>query len=132
MAKTKVFVSFDYKHDKNIKDALIEQSKYADSPFSISDYSITRQIDQKWKVEARRRISECDLMIVLCGEFTHQSNGVAAEISIAQEENKKYYLIKGRKKKTVSKPLNAKVSDKIYKWKWDILKDIITKSSSSE
>ena len=34
MAKTKVFVSFDYDHDETLKEFLVGQSKLKDSPLS--------------------------------------------------------------------------------------------------
>jgi hypothetical protein len=40
MAKTKVFVSFDYDHDETLKDFLVGQSKLKDSPFDLADWSI--------------------------------------------------------------------------------------------
>lgn len=40
MAKTKVFVSFDYDHDETLKEFLVGQSKLKDSPFDLADWSI--------------------------------------------------------------------------------------------
>lgn len=40
MTKTKVFISFDYDHDEDIKQMLVGQSKNTDSPFDIVDMSI--------------------------------------------------------------------------------------------
>lgn len=122
MEKVKVFISFDYEHDSDIKGSLVAQSRVDDSPFDIIDMSIKEAIDVKWKDNARKRIKSCDCVIVLCGEFTDLAKGVAAELSITQEENAPYFLLKGRKEKEVKKPLGAKSSDKIYKWTWDNLK----------
>ncbi|RJX25996.1 MAG: hypothetical protein C4537_03380 [Acholeplasma sp.] len=125
MKKLKVFISFDYEHDLDIKNNFIAQSQNVDIPFIISDISIKDPISEKWKIEARNRIQKSDCMIVLCGESTKDAKGVAAEVSIAQELNKRYILIKGRKKKEVTKPLNSLSEDQIIKWKWkDILKEI--------
>jgi hypothetical protein len=44
MAKTKVFVSFDYDHDETLKVFLIGQSKHDDSPFDLADWSIKEHI----------------------------------------------------------------------------------------
>ena len=33
-----VFVSFDYDHDARLKDGLIGQSRYPNSPFNVRDY----------------------------------------------------------------------------------------------
>lgn len=38
MAKTKVFISFDYDHDETLKEFLVGQSKLPDSPFELADW----------------------------------------------------------------------------------------------
>ena len=40
MAKKRVFISFDYDHDSDLKTLLVGQAKNADSPFEITDMSI--------------------------------------------------------------------------------------------
>ncbi len=40
MAKKKVFLSYDYDNDLNLKNAFIGQAKHPDSPFSVNDYSL--------------------------------------------------------------------------------------------
>ena len=122
MNKVRVFISFDYDHDNDVKGSLVAQSKIDDSPFDIIDMSIKETIDIRWKDNARHRIKTCDCVIVICGEFTDTAKGVSAELSIAQEENVPYFLLKGRKEKEVKKPLGAKTIDKIYKWTWENLK----------
>ena len=66
-----------------------------------------------------------DVMIVLCGEHTHEAKGVAAELTIAQEKKKSYFLLHGRNDKTCYKPTSAASTDKIYSWTWDNLKKLI-------
>lgn len=61
----------------------------------------------------------------MCGEHTDTASGVSAELAIAQEENKPYFLLWGRSRKTCKKPKSAKSSDKIYKWTRDNLKSLI-------
>jgi hypothetical protein len=118
MAKTKIFISFDYEHDIDIKNALVYQSTKQESPFSFNDYSIKEPIDEKWKSVARDKIKGSDIVIFLCGEHTADALGVAAEMSITQELMKPYFLLKGRRKVNVQKPKNAKKSDEIVNWKW--------------
>ncbi len=40
MAKTRVFISFDYDHDADLKTLLVGQAKNQDSPFEIADWSV--------------------------------------------------------------------------------------------
>ena len=122
MAK-RTFISFDYDHDLEIKEALAAQAKHPDSPFSIVDMSIKEAIDSNWKEYARRRIRSCDVMVVLCGKYTNAAKGVTAELSIAQEEGIPYFLLEGHKNESVF-PLGARSSDRMYTWTWDNLKGL--------
>ena len=125
MAKKRVFTSFDFDHDSDLRIMLIGQANNTDSPFELSDWSVKEPITGDWKEKVRTRIKSTDLMIVICGEHTDAATGVSAELSIAQEEKKPYFLLNGRADKTCKKPKAAKDSDKIYKWNWENLKNLI-------
>lgn len=116
--KKRVFISFDYDHDEEIKESLVAQSKLDDSPFDIIDMSIKEAIDENWRYYARKRIRNCDCLIVLCGRYTNYAKGVSAELTIAQEEGIPYFLLCGRSDGNVVKPLGARYNDKIYNWTW--------------
>jgi hypothetical protein len=124
MAATRVFVSFDYDYDSDLKTLLVGQAKNPDSPFEIADWSI-KDPSADWKAKARRRIRAVDQVIVICGQHTHTATGVSVELRIAQEERIPYFLLWGRNGKTCYKPKSAKSSDKIYKWTWPNLKKLI-------
>jgi hypothetical protein len=125
MAKKRVFVSFDYDNDARLKDLLVGQAKNEDSPFELADWSIKEHMTGDWKEKARKRIRAVDIICVLCGEKTHTATGVAAELQLAQEEKKEYFLLKGYSDKTCTKPATAKTADKMYDWTWDNLKKLI-------
>lgn len=125
MAKKRVFISFDYDHDLDLKNLLVGQAKNEDSPFEIADFSIKEAISEDWKKKARTRIKGCDVVAVICGEYTDTASGVSAEVKIAQEEKVDYFLLWGRKDNTCKKPKATKSTDKIYKWTWDNLKALI-------
>lgn len=127
MAKPKVFISFDYDHDDDLKVLLVGQSKNSDTPFELADWSIKEAIDSNWKVHARKRIKAVDVVIVICGEHTDTATGVSAEVTLAQEEGVTYYLLQGRANKTCKKPKAAKTSDSMYVWTWENLKKLIGK-----
>lgn len=126
MAKKRVFISFDFDHDAELRDTLVGQSRNPDSPFDIADYSVQEPFRNKWKDKVRQRIRRTDLAIVICGEHTHDAQGVAAEMTILQEEMKPYFLLQGRPNKICKKPQNASAKDKIHKWNWDNLKSLIS------
>jgi hypothetical protein len=125
MNKTRVFVSFDYDHDAGLKAMLIGQSRNTDTPFEIADWSVKEHLTGDWKAKARTRMRQTDQAIILCGQHTHTAAGVSAELKIAQEEGKPYFLLWGYKEKRCTKPLAAKASDEIYNWTWPNLKNLI-------
>lgn len=121
---TRVFVSFDYDHDSDLKTLLINQAKFPDSPFEVADWSI-KEASTDWKAKARKRIRAADQVIVLCGQHTGTATGVSVEVTIAQEEKIPYFLLGGRKGKTNVKPKAANSTDKVYEWTWPNLKKLI-------
>ena len=123
--KKKAYICFDYDNDYELKECLVGQAKNPDSPFEIADESIKQEISSKWKYYARQKIRKADVVIVICGKHTDTASGVAAELTIAQEEGKSYFLLCGRKDGNVKKPKNALSSDSVYKWTWDNLKMLI-------
>ena len=123
--KKKAYICFDYDNDFELKECLVAQAKNPDSPFTISDVSIKQEIQSNWKFYARQKIRNADIIIVLCGKHTNTAKGVAAELSITQEERKPYFLLCGRRDEKVTKPINALNTDKIHKWTWDNLKILI-------
>jgi len=124
-SKKRVFISFDYDHDSDLKTLLIGQSRLEGSPFEISDWSVKYELSGDWKAKVREKIKKVNVVAVICGEHTDTCSGVNAEVKIIQEEEKSYFLLKGRKDKTCKKPNTAKPSDKIYSWTWENLKLLI-------
>ena len=125
MAKPRVFISFDFDHDEDLRNLLVGQAKHPDSPFEIKDRSLKEPLTGDWKDKVRRRMDNIDIVVVICGEETDKARGVAAELTIAREAKKPYFLLRGRSDKTCTKPTTALESDKMYKWTWDNLKILI-------
>jgi len=123
--KKRVFISFDVDHDEGTKKMLVGQAKLPDSPFDFTDASVKEPLTGDWEEKVRRRMTNIDVMIVLCGEHTHTASGVKAEVGIAQEKDTPYFLLAAYADKTCTKPTSAKSSDKVYKWTWDNLKALI-------
>jgi len=125
MAKKRVFTSFDFDHDEDLRNLLVGQSKNPDSPFEMADWSVKEAESGDWEEKVRARIRRCQLIVVLCGEHTDSASGVGAELRIAQDEGIPYFLLWGRSSKTCKKPMSAKSTDRIYNWTWDNLKQLI-------
>jgi hypothetical protein len=125
MAKKRVFTSFDFDHDEDLRNLLVGQSKSPDSPFEMIDWSLKEPLTGDWKRKVRDRIRRCDVVCVICGEYTDTATGVSVELSIAQEEEMPYFLLRGRANRVCKKPKSATDADKIYDWTWDNLKKLI-------
>lgn len=123
--KTRAFISFDIDHDEGAKIMLAGQAKHPDSPFDFKDNSVKSHLTGDWKEKVRQRMDNVDVVIVLCGTMTHTASGVAAELAIARELKKPYFLLAAYSDKSCTKPTSAGSTDKIYTWTWDILKKLI-------
>lgn len=122
---TRVYISFDFDHDEDLKTLLAGQAKNEDSPFEISDWSLKEAVVGDWQAEAAERIRRADQVAVICGHHTDSAEGVSAEIMIAREEEKPYFLLNGRATGTPMKPAAALTADAVYNWTWDNLKLLI-------
>lgn len=125
MGITRVFISFDYDNDEDLRMLLAGQAKHPDSPFEIKDRSLKEPLTGDWKEKFRRRLANVEVVAVICGEYCDKAAGVAAELRIAREEGTPYFLMKGRSAKLCSKPSSALPSDKMYDWTWPNLKTLI-------
>ena len=125
MTKARVFTAFDFDNDEDLRNMLVGQSKHSDSPFELADWSVKEAMTGDWKAKVRTRIRGVDQVIIMCGEYTDKAVGVSAELRIAQEEEKPYFLLRGRSSKICKKPTAAKTTDKMYPWTWDTLKALI-------
>ena len=123
--KKRVFISFDYDNDEGAKIMLAGQAKLEDSPFDFKDASVKDHLTGDWKEKVKRRMDNIDVVIVLCGQKTDKAAGVAAELTIAKEKGKEYFLLSAYSDKTCTKPASASSTDKLYKWTWDNLKALI-------
>lgn len=117
MAKTKVFVSFDYDHDAALKETLVGQSKLPDSPFSINDVSL-KGTTPEWQQKARKAIESCNVFIVLLGDNTHQAKGVLREVRMARQLGKRRFQLR----KQGHWPKSVEGAGEVVAWKWKNLK----------
>jgi hypothetical protein len=125
MGKKRAFISFDYDHDEGAKTMLAGQAKHSDSPFDFTDASLKEPLSGDWITKVKRRMDNIDIVIVLCGQHTDTAKGVSAELEIAKEKKKDYFLLGAYSDKTCKKPIIAGPNDKIYDWTWDNLKKLV-------
>jgi hypothetical protein len=118
----RIFMSFDLENDRDLRDLLVEQSEAGASGFEVAARSGEGRMDDRWDARVRSRISAADEVVVICGEHTHESPAVAAELKIAQEEKKPYLLLWGRREGMCKKPVGARPTDTMYSWTREILR----------
>lgn len=125
MGLVRLFTSFDFDNDEDLRTLLVGQARNPDTPFSLADHSVKEHMTGDWEEKVRRRIRAVDQVCVLCGWYTNRATGVGIELRIAREEKKPYFLLAGRKSGTNVRPTTALPSDKLYEWTWDNLKKLI-------
>lgn len=125
MTKKRAFISFDIDHDEGAKRMLAGQALLPDSPFDFKDNSVKDHLTGDWEEKVRRRMDNVDVVIVLCGQYTHTATGVAKELTIAKSKSKPYFLLKAYSDKTCTKPTSAASNDSMYNWTWENLKILI-------
>ncbi|WP_296555449.1 TIR domain-containing protein [Pigmentiphaga sp.] len=124
MAKTRVFVSFDFDNDRVLKDFILGQAKLADSPFDVVDHSLKEAApEHDWERKARAAIAKSDIVLVMVGPQTHKAHGVLKEIAMAREANVKIVQIIGYKNGDYTPVSNA---GRLYAWNWPNLKTLLS------
>ena len=79
-----VFVSFEFDKDQDLKNSFYEQAKEL-TQHRVRNYSLNEAYpDESWQRKARNAIAECDVVIVLIGEDTHNAPGVITETDMAR------------------------------------------------
>lgn len=120
MSKKRVFCSFDFDNDKNLKDLLIGQSKNSDSPFEVSDWSMKEAAPEpSWADEAEKRIKRSDVVIVVLGSKTHSASGVKKEVKMARDHEVRIFQLKPRD----TNPIPVANGGTVYNWTWENLKN---------
>ena len=124
--KLRVFISFDFDNDKELKDALVGQANNSNSPFDFLDWSLKEAAPEKqWRDQAAGAIQRADLILVICGQNTHKANGVKAEVSIAKGQHKYVAYMHGRPNVTCQLPENAHHGAQKFDWSWRNLEELL-------
>ncbi len=125
MAMKRVFVSFDFDNDKELKEFIIGQAKNPDSPFEVADFSLKEAAPERdWLAKARRAITRSDVFIIMLGSKTRFASGVKKEVKIANDLNKKRFQIIGRRHGTENwRVING---GRVYRWNWKNLKKLLS------
>lgn len=125
MAKTKVFVSFDFDHDRELRKLIAAQAALPRSPFEIADHSLKEPARQsQWESKARSAISRADVFIVLLGPYTRSASGVKKEVAIAVALDKRRFQLigYGHGRRDWALPGGGRA----YRWNWPNLEKLLT------
>ena len=119
----RVFCSFDFDNDKNLKELLIGQAKNPDSPFEVSDWSMKEAAPEpKWEEEAERRIKNSDQVIIVLGEKTHSASGVKKEVAMARNNDVAVFQLQPKEKSHT----RVENGGSVYDWTWPNLKKLLS------
>ncbi|MDE0226503.1 MAG: hypothetical protein OXP28_15425 [Gammaproteobacteria bacterium] len=125
MGSRRIYLSFDFDHDDELRGSFLAQAR-RHSPHTIVDCSLPAAVDGNWTRVARRGIAQADVVVFICGENTHSAKGVEAEMTLTRQLRKHYFLLKGRRHVTCSKPRNACRSDVIHRWSWSRINRLLS------
>jgi hypothetical protein len=117
--RIRVFVSYDRECDEDLCGLLVEQASKRGSRFEIAARSAAGGAMAGEKLH--RAIRGADQVIVICGEHTDTSISVGTELRIAQEEERPYLLLWGRRERMCTKPATAKSADAMYSWTLEVV-----------
>ena len=123
--KTRVFLSYDMEHDRDLRDLFVETALAPAASYEMSSESARRSASDLADTVLHREIRAADVVIVLCGQYTDASGRVAAEVRVAQEEARPYFLLWGRREPMCTRPSTAKATDTMFSWTPEIVRDQI-------
>jgi hypothetical protein len=124
----KVFASFDCERDEKLFKRLLAEGTSPDAKFTVFDRSTRGVLSQEAMNGLCDRISQVDVVLVLCGQWTHRSANVNAEVEVAKELGKRYYLLKGRRLFDCGRPSSARIDDKMYKWTPGVVNQLVIRN----
>ena len=98
MAKKKIFISYDYDHDKHYKNLLVAWDKNSEFDFSLNDQSADVSIQSTDAAAIKRAISAkinaATYFLCIVGAKTSSSKWVEWEINKAKKLNKRLVAVK--------------------------------------
>ena len=114
MSILRIFVSFEFDKDNNLKNQFFTQAKEL-SPHRVESSSLSQAYPtEEWVSKARSAIRDCDVVVVLVGQDTHNAPGVETEIDIARQLRKPIFQIVPRGRTYTGVP----GLDKPILWRW--------------
>jgi MTH538 TIR-like domain (DUF1863) len=124
----RVFLSYDVDHDRDLGERFSDQSQRGGSGFCVESRSEAGAMTDRWHAGVRRRMRNADEIVVICGEHTAASERMHTELRIAQEEQKPFLLLWGRRERMCSMPVGVKRTACMYTWTWETLVHLVAQT----
>ena len=124
MAKSKVFISYDFDKDLALYNLMVGQAKHFDSPFEISNHFLKEAAPEKdWEAKAHAAISRADKFVVMLGPRTRFASGVKKEVAMATKLGKTRFQFIGYS--NGSRDWAVPDAGITYSWNWPNLKKLL-------
>ena len=115
MAAIKIFVSFEFDKDQELKNTFFCQAK-DNSPYRVHNSSLNECYPtDTWKRKAQAAIRECDIVIVLVGQDTHNAQGVIVEVDMARSFGKPVFQVVSKSRRAYR---GLHYIDNPIRWNW--------------
>ena len=88
MPTLRLFASFEYERDRHLREEFFGQARDR-SPHRVVNSSLREAgRENQWQQLAREMMEECDIVVILVGQDTHNAPGVRSEVRIARRLRK--------------------------------------------
>lgn len=125
MGSVRIYLSVDLEHDEDLVARFVDEASGRRCGYRVCARTEPGAPSLAENARVRRRIADADEVVVICGEHTDASSRVSEELRIAQEEEKPYFLLWGRRNVMCTRPANARPGDGMYSWTHEILRSQI-------
>ena len=98
MPALSIFASFEFDKDNELKNNFFRQADdHSDHQVRSCSLKEAYPTDE-WKDKARNAIRECDVVVILIGQDTHNAPGVLTEVEIAGSLGKPIIQVQPKKR----------------------------------
>lgn len=121
MAEVRIFLSFEFDKDEHHRRNFYDQAK-ENSSYRVKNHSLREDYPtEEWLDKAREKIRQCDIVIVLVGQDTHNAPGVEKEVTVANQLCKPIFQIRPQGKNWGE----VSGAGKLIPWKWKKIDEMI-------
>ena len=125
MGTTKVFLTFDTSHEKQIRDFIERRVRLRGAAFEIVGHSLKKPTPGSlWEKTARIAISHSDFVLVIVGAHTHEDEGAVEEVRMALKAGVPIIQMAGYKDRTFPAVPEA---GPLHGWSWEDLQTLLVK-----